>query len=373
MLTAWKTGWVACCLAMGLVSVAMAEPDYWDPRLDLFCGLELIDVASQTPPGQGYWRLKEARFENEDESGFNHHIYVKALDVNGQPIIDQKFFKSWPYSNFDINESACVGSNWDCALTKGGGIDDYYGNSAMYANCPPGACNGAYNAFISQTSSPRGYVGQSDKVAGMWMHNPDGTGCGAHVNFRLVFQWTINPVSEPPTISHSPSSFLRTITIGDSLPKDTFTVQNIGGFPLEYTIVESVPWLSVDPASGTSTGETDTITITYDLSSVGLGPHQGVIEIVDADATNSPQNVVVVLTVDPRTAPGDFDSDGDVDQADFGRFQTCFTSPGQAQDDPDCVMAKLDEDADVDQNDFGLFQRCISGPGNPADPDCLTS
>jgi len=362
----WKTGLGACCLAMCLVSAAMAAPDYWDPRLDLFCGLELVDEASQVPDGQGYWRLKEARFENEDEAGGDHNIFIKALDVNAQPIADQKFFKSWPYSNFNVDENICVSSNWDCALTKGPGFDDYWGNTAIWGGCPDDGCDGAYNAFISETSSPRGYVGLSDKVAGMWMHNPEGTPCNAHVNFRLIYQWTINPVSEPPTISRTPSSIARTITIGDGLPNDTFTVQNIGGFPLEYTIVEAVPWLGVNPISGTSTGETDTITITYNTSSVGLGTHQGVIAIVDPDAINSPQNVVVTLTVNPRTAPGDFDADGDVDQGDFGRFQACFTGPGQTQDDPDCAMAKLDNDADVDQNDFGLFQLCISGPISPS-------
>ena len=67
----------------------------------------------------------------------------------------------------------------------------------------------------------------------------------------------------------------------------------------------------------------------------------------------------------------DFDQDGDVDQADFGRFQACFTGPGVAQDDPACTGAKLDTDDDVDQDDFTLFRGCLSGPGTLADPHCV--
>lgn len=68
--------------------------------------------------------------------------------------------------------------------------------------------------------------------------------------------------------------------------------------------------------------------------------------------------------------PGDFDSDGDVDVEDFGRFQTCVSGPEVAQTDPACDGARLDSDSDVDQQDFGLFQRCFSGANIPGDPNC---
>lgn len=70
------------------------------------------------------------------------------------------------------------------------------------------------------------------------------------------------------------------------------------------------------------------------------------------------------------TAPADFDSDGDVDQADFGRFQACISGPAIPQTDPACSVAMLDSDADVDMDDFAIFQKCISGSGVPADPAC---
>ena len=74
---------------------------------------------------------------------------------------------------------------------------------------------------------------------------------------------------------------------------------------------------------------------------------------------------VSILTVAP-----DFDGDGDVDQADFGHLQECFTHPGTAQNDPDCLDARLDDDDDVDLGDFGKFQDCVSGAGVKADKTC---
>lgn len=58
----------------------------------------------------------------------------------------------------------------------------------------------------------------------------------------------------------------------------------------------------------------------------------------------------------------DFDADGDVDLADFGNFQLCFTGPGGSAS-PDCTCADSDQDGDVDLSDFGQFQLDFTGAG----------
>ena len=236
-------------------------------------------------------------------------------------------------------------------------------------NCPPGNCGWPYTAFVGETTGPPGFVGPSDKVIGMGMHNPSGTPCAAHVSYRLTFKWT-EAVPQEPTISRSPSSFSHTITVGDNQSDDTFTVSNSGGGTLEYTISDNVGWLSVNPDTGSSTGQANTITIDYVTAGLGVDTHNATITISDPDATNNPQAIAVSVTVEPITVPGDFDGDGDVDQADFGVFQACLTGAGISQDDPACAGAKLDTDIDVDQDDFAIFQGCLSGPDNPGDPDC---
>ena len=66
----------------------------------------------------------------------------------------------------------------------------------------------------------------------------------------------------------------------------------------------------------------------------------------------------------------DFDGDGDVDQADFGVFQSCMTGADVPQTDPACAPARLDDDADVDAADLAIFRACMSGDGIPANPNC---
>ncbi len=62
----------------------------------------------------------------------------------------------------------------------------------------------------------------------------------------------------------------------------------------------------------------------------------------------------------PHSVPGDFNSDGKVNDLDFEHMYPCMTGPGDAPG-AGCGNADLDGDSDVDQSDFGLFQRCISG------------
>ncbi|GMU20905.1 MAG: hypothetical protein AMXMBFR13_10010 [Phycisphaerae bacterium] len=68
---------------------------------------------------------------------------------------------------------------------------------------------------------------------------------------------------------------------------------------------------------------------------------------------------------------GDMDGDLDVDMADFGHFQACYSGPGYTQSDSACADASLDADDDVDADDFSIFQQCLTGAGKPLDPVCI--
>jgi hypothetical protein len=70
-----------------------------------------------------------------------------------------------------------------------------------------------------------------------------------------------------------------------------------------------------------------------------------------------------------RSWPGDLDADNDVDQADFGAFQSCYSGHGVAYA-AGCELADLDGDGYVDLGDFDVFQGCMSGDNLPADPTC---
>ncbi len=64
-----------------------------------------------------------------------------------------------------------------------------------------------------------------------------------------------------------------------------------------------------------------------------------------------------------RPAPADFDEDGDVDLADFAKFQMCFNGPNQPPALPgSCDGVDLDGDGDADLSDFAIYSGCFNGP-----------
>lgn len=171
-----------------------------------------------------------------------------------------------------------------------------------------------------------------------------------------------------PFISASPASLSPQTVVGSSPPDDQFDIRNSGGLTLNYAITVNADWLSIDPASGSSTGETDVITVRYQTALLPPGDYQAAITVTAPAAPNSPQVVMVALRV--QAAPGDFDGDKDVDQTDFGWMQTCLMGPGVPQADAPCAAAHFDTDGDVDQDDMSLFVSCMTGADQPADPHC---
>ena len=124
--------------------------------------------------------------------------------------------------------------------------------------------------------------------------------------------------------------------------------------------------MSVSPIHGVSTGEVDTLTITYDTTGLSSGSHTAQIDIWDTNASNPVETLIVDVEVG---IPGDFDWDDDVDQEDFGHLQSCLSGPA-VPPTFGCEDANLDGDLDVDQDDVAKFQLCISGPNVPGDPNC---
>jgi len=100
-----------------------------------------------------------------------------------------------------------------------------------------------------------------------------------------------------PTISLSPTSLSPSTTEGSSPTLDTFTITNSGDGTLNYTVSDNQTWLSVSPTSGSSTGEADTITVTYSTASLADGSYYATITVDDDAASNGPQTIAVTLTV----------------------------------------------------------------------------
>jgi hypothetical protein len=139
-----------------------ATRDGWDPRLDeLGVRLELADVAE----GQAHWALVEGRWASPDESNLLHHIYLEALDEEGQRAVGQPVIVAWADGSVTLQ------------------IEDKpqpeYG-----ANFPMARGNtlGTLDAWVNGCEP-------SDRVVGMGLGTAEHPDVSYHTCFYLTFEW----------------------------------------------------------------------------------------------------------------------------------------------------------------------------------------
>ncbi|MCH7910882.1 MAG: hypothetical protein IIB38_14870, partial [Candidatus Hydrogenedentes bacterium] len=107
-----------------------------------------------------------------------------------------------------------------------------------------------------------------------------------------------DPTSIPrPRLSVSTMNLSATIEEGEVTPNQVFNIRNSGGGTVQYSITDDVDWLAVIPTFGTSTGETDPIRVNFATISLLPGVHTALITIEGSGAQNSPQTILVTLTV----------------------------------------------------------------------------
>lgn len=119
-----------------------------------------------------------------------------------------------------------------------------------------------------------------------------------------------------PALSVDPLKQVRVVKVGTNAVPQTFQVSNIGGSNMSYSVSENVSWLTLSTTSGSSAGEVDSITVTYNSSQLSTGEYNAVITVTAPGAANSPQTLDVTLRVRPnKSVINDFDGDGASDMA----------------------------------------------------------
>lgn len=161
----------------------------------------------------------------------------------------------------------------------------------------------------------------------------------------------------------APTTLSATTVLGGSPADQTFTVKNSGVGTLSYAINADVSWITPTPASGASTGELDTITVSYSTGALAIGSYTGSITVSDAVGGAPSQTVTVSLTV--NASPADLNGDNRVDVNDVQILLPCMTGSDLGPPAAGCESADIDNDNDVDSSDFALLQRCMNGNQPP--------
>jgi len=135
----------------------------WDGRLDSL-GVSVREAGVGS--GQQFWRLIEARWENEEEGGGKHNIYVETLDESGNRLVDIPVTVFW-------------GDGSATQRTENKPAPDFAFSYPMYA------AGQSYN--IQAEGLP------SDVLQGAGLGDVERRAWSIHVNYILIFQRTTMP------------------------------------------------------------------------------------------------------------------------------------------------------------------------------------
>lgn len=113
---------------------------------------------------------------------------------------------------------------------------------------------------------------------------------------------TVNLTVQAPTISLSATSIPLTVVKTQASPgNETVAVGNTGDATLNYTtsVTSGASWLSVfsGGSGAVAPAGSANLVLAFNTAALAKGVHIGTVQVVDANASNSPQTVTVTLTV----------------------------------------------------------------------------
>ena len=108
----------------------------------------------------------------------------------------------------------------------------------------------------------------------------------------------VNLMVVGPILEISSTSFeFTTNECGFDLVEQILNISNTGGGTLNWEISEDCNWLTVEPNTGSSTGEVDDVNLGVDITGMSAGDYICELVVSDPNASNSPQVVEIFFHV----------------------------------------------------------------------------
>lgn len=136
-------------------------------------------------------------------------------------------------------------------------------------------------------------VNPSSLAAGTYTGTVTVTSSGAGNSPQQV-SVTLTVTPAVPNLRLSPGAFTFSYKSGGTVPGSQALTVNSTGSALSYTVSSVGSWLSVSPASGTTTG---TVNLSVNPAGLGVGSYSGSVTVTSSGAGNSPQTVGVTLII----------------------------------------------------------------------------
>jgi predicted outer membrane repeat protein len=251
--------------------------------------------------------------------------------------------------------------NW-IKLSPSSGVSTGQIDSVTLAADINNVAPGVYNALLTITGQ---YASNSPKTVPVSLTVPE-----PYISALPKLQFSANEDSPKPAAQ-------------------IIAITNGGGGTLNWEIDEDCNWFNVTPSKGTTSSESDVITVSVDVNGLTAGTYDSNMTIVAGGATNTPQKIAISLFIHgdqpvklyvPTQFPNiqaavDAACDGDVIEIDKGIYTgtgnrnidfkgKAVMVTGTAPSDPNIVSGTIIDCQATDANQHGAFYFCSGEDSN---------
>ena len=177
--------------------------------------------------------------------------------------------------------------------TGGGSLSWSASDNAAWLTLSP--ASGTGNGTVTLT------VATGSLTAGTYSGSINLGATGAS-SITVPVTFTVTAPAVTPTIGLSSTAFSFTATQGAANPASkTLSITNPGTGTLTWSITDNASWLTLTPASGSTTTGASPVTLSVNTAGLLAGPFTAAITVTATAATNSPQTIPVTLTLSAPT------------------------------------------------------------------------
>jgi regulation of enolase protein 1 (concanavalin A-like superfamily) len=196
--------------------------------------------------------------------------------------------------NFNVMQGANPANQMLAITNSGGGTMSWTavanGSAPAWLSVNPtnGTGNGAVSVSVASASLAAGTYTKSITVTAVGATNSPQT---------VAVTLTVNQPAPAPNLAVNPTALNFNVMQGTNPASQTLGITNSGGGTLTWTAVAdgtAPAWLSVNPSNGTGNGA---VSVSVASASLAAGTYTKSITVTAVGATNSPQTVMVGLTV----------------------------------------------------------------------------
>ncbi len=109
---------------------------------------------------------------------------------------------------------------------------------------------------------------------------------------------TAYPDCNNPVLVVNPENLTFSSNQGSNPPSQTFGISNSGNGSFSWSVADNKSWITCNPTSGSTTSETDNVTVSVNSSGLSPGTYTGEITVSAPGATGSPKTINVTFNYD---------------------------------------------------------------------------